>query len=103
MDESEAFRANLLRIMEERGIKAATLSKMAGLNARAVKDIEEGRAKSPKVSTAFAIARALGEDPGVMLGLGPRVALRPELVAFLQQYDEDEQAQLVTALSALPR
>lgn len=103
MEESEAFRANLLRIMAERGIAAATLSKMAGLNARAVKDIEEGRVKSPKVSTVFAIARALDEDPAVMLGLGPRPKLRQELVEFLQQYTESEQAQILAALSAFPR
>lgn len=103
MEESAIFVSNLLRIMEERGIKAATLSTMAGLNRRAVTDIAEGRVKSPKLSTVFALSRALGEDPGEMMGLGPRLTLRAELVEFLQRYNEDEQAQLLTALSALPR
>ena len=103
MDESATFRANLLKIMAERDVKAATLSRQAGLNARAVKDIEEGRVQSPKLSTVFAISRALGVDPGEMMGLGPRVTLRRELVEFLQQYSESEQAQILAALSALPR
>jgi transcriptional regulator with XRE-family HTH domain len=102
MDESEVFRANLLAAVQARGLKAAELSRKAGLNARAVKDIEERRTVSPKLSTAFALARALGEDPGEMMGLGPRVLLRADLAAFLSRYDEADQARLLQALAALP-
>lgn len=103
MDEGTVFRQNLLRIMDARGLKAATLSRAAGLNPRAVKDIEEGRVQSPKLSTVFALSRALGEDPGEMMGLGARSALLKELVEYLEQYSESEQAQILKALSALPR
>lgn len=96
------FRASLARLMAEKGLSAKGLSKLAGLNDRAVKDIEEGRAQSPKLSTVFAIARALGADPGEMLGLGPRHDLLPELAAYLSQYSLSEQEQLLKALSALP-
>ena len=75
MDESETFRANLLRLMAEKGFKAAELSKRAKLNPRAVKDIEEHRVTSPKLSTVFALAKALGSDPAEMMGLGPRSRL----------------------------
>jgi transcriptional regulator with XRE-family HTH domain len=102
MDASHLFRANLLRLMAEKGLRAAEVSKRAGLNARAIKDIEEGRVVSPKLSTVFALAKALGADPGEMIGLGPRSQVLPELQQFLAQYDEDEQAQLLQALSALP-
>ena len=102
MNESDTFRANLLRLMAEKGFRAAELSKRAGLNARAVKDIEEGRVASPKLSTAFALARALGCDPGEMMGLGPRERLAPALVEYLLQYDLSEQERLLQALSALP-
>jgi len=102
MDESDTFRRNLLRLMAERGLKAAQLSKMAGLNPRAVKDIEEGRAASPKLSTVFALAQALDADPAEMMGLGARARLRQDLVAFLQQYDEADQERLLAALAALP-
>lgn len=59
-DIDRLFRENLFRIMRKRGLTAAELSKMASLNARAVKDIEEGRSKSPKLSTAKKLADALG-------------------------------------------
>ncbi len=88
-----------LRLMAEQGIKAATLSKRAGLNARAVKDIEEDRVVSPKLSTVIALAHALGEDPAAMMGLGPR--LEPELARYLAQYDQAEQARILAALQAL--
>jgi transcriptional regulator with XRE-family HTH domain len=102
MDESEIFRANLLAAIQARGLTAAELSRKAGLNLRAVKDIEERRTVSPKLSTAFALARALGEDPGEMMGLGPRVRLRSDLTEYLSQYDEADQERLLRALAALP-
>ena len=102
MDESDTFRRNLLRLMAERGLKAAQLSKLAGLNPRAVKDIEEGRAASPKLSTVFALAYALGADPAEMMGLGSRAKVRHDLVAFLEQYDEADQERLLLALASLP-
>jgi transcriptional regulator with XRE-family HTH domain len=102
MDENEAFRENLLRLMAARGYSAAELSRKASLNARAVKDIEERRAQSPKLSTVFALARALGADPGEMIGLGPRIDLAPELARYLSRYSVSDQERLLQALSALP-
>lgn len=101
MDESTTFKRNLLRLMAEQGLSAAVLSRKAGLNARAVKDIEEGRVQSPKLSTVFKLSQALGVDPGEMMGLGPRTRIQRDLSHFLSQYDEDEQAQLLDALRAL--
>lgn len=102
MNESETFRENLLRLMAEKGMKAAELSKRAKLNARAVKDIEENRVVSPKLSTVFALARALNADPAEMMGLGPRPRLVRELADFLSAYDATEQERLLQALSAMP-
>ena len=101
MDVDETFRAKLLAIRQAKGLSAAELSRAAKLNIRAVKDIEEGRAISPKISTVFAIARALSEDPAEMMGLGPRVSLQADLVRLLAQYSEEEQSRLVAALAAL--
>ena len=103
MDENEVFRANLLRVMQEKGVRAAELSKRAGLNPRAVKDIEERQAISPKLSTVFALAKALGADPAELMGLGPRVRLVQELADFLASYDAEDQQRLLQALSAFPR
>ncbi len=102
MDASATFRENLLRIMGERNLRAAELSKRAGLNARAVKDIEEGRAVSPKLSTVIALAEALGEDAAEMMGLGAREGLNEKLARFLGQYDDAEQERILAVLAAFP-
>lgn len=101
MEESEVFRANLLAAMRDAGLKAAELSKMAGLNARAVKDIEERRTVSPKLSTVFALCRALNRDPAEMMGLGPRHRMNKRLADFLSQYEEADQARFLSALELL--
>jgi hypothetical protein len=102
MDESEVFRENLLRIMAEKGLDAANLSRAASLNPRAVKDIQERRALSPKLSTVFRLARALCVDPAELLGLTDRNRLAPELTEYLSQYSEEDQKRLLAALANLP-
>ena len=102
MDESEAFRENLLRIMAEKGLDAANVSRAAGLNPRAVKDIQERRALSPKLSTVFRLAGALSVDPAELMGLTDRSRLAPELTDYLSQYSEEEQKRLLAALASLP-
>jgi len=96
----ETFRRNLRAAREARGLNPDQLAKLAGLNRRAVRDIEEHRSLSPKLSTAFALAEALGMDPGELLGLGRRPRLKAEVVAFLEQYDEADQARFLAALEA---
>lgn len=103
MEVDEVFRANLLALMEKRGLTEAALSKKAGLNARAVTDIREMRTKSPKLSTVFRLAEALNADPAEMMGLGSRHKLNADLAAFLGQFDEADQSRFLGALSALHR
>jgi len=102
MDENTAFRENLLSALAESGMSEAELSVKAGLNRRAVTDIREGRVRSPKLSTVFALSRALGIEPGEMMGLGKRPRIRAGLADLLSQYDEDGQAQLEAAIQAFP-
>lgn len=102
MNESETFRGNLLRVMVEKGFDPANLSRAAGLNPRAVKDIEERRAVSPKLSTVFRLAQALNVDPAELMGLADRSRLAPELAQYLAQYSEEEQRKLLAALANLP-
>jgi len=56
---SECFRMNLALLMKEQGLNATSLSRKAGLNLRAVKDILDGRAKGPRLSTSYKLACAL--------------------------------------------
>lgn len=103
MNIDEIFRSNLKKLRTEAGMDAKALSLKAKLGERAVKDIEEGRSQSPKLSTAFKLAKALEVDVAVILGISNVAKIRSELVDFLAQYDEDGQAQLLAALSAIPR
>lgn len=70
MDASEIFRTNLLKILKDRNLTAASVSRKAGLNLRAIKDIEQRRAKSPRIETVFKIAEALQVSPKFLLGIG---------------------------------
>jgi len=101
MDVDELLRANLRRLMAERGDNPAALSLRAGLNRRAVQDILEGRAASPKVSTVFRLAEALGCPASDLLGLAPS-DLSPALLELLRQYPPEAQEQLAAAIQALP-
>lgn len=100
--ETEHFLRVLRETVEREAIPLATLSRAAGLNARAVTDLLEGRVQSPKLSTVFAIAKALGLDPGEMMGLGSRSKVRADLVAYLSQYSEEDQARILAGLRSLP-
>lgn len=102
VEPNETFRANLLAEMRKQNLTPAELSRRAGLNARAVKDIEERRAQSPKLQTVFALADALNVDAGDLIGLGPRAAINVRLATFLQQYDEADQERILQALEAFP-
>lgn len=62
------FRENLLSHMKAKGLKPAQLSKMAGLNPRAVKDIEEERIKNPRIQTVLALEAAMELPFGKLLG-----------------------------------
>ena len=101
MSESEIFRSNLERLRKEQGYNAAELSVAAGLNRRAVQDIEEGRVKSPKLATVLALAKALEADPGAMVGMAPWQEINPKLVAFLGRYGPVEQERLLAALEGI--
>ena len=100
MNESEIFARNLVAAIRETGTNNAELSRKAGLNARAVTDLLE-RVQSPKLSTVFALSRALGRDPGEMMGLGKRANIISGLADFLSQYDEADQERFLSALASL--
>lgn len=103
MDVNEIFRLRLQAEMQAQGLNPASLSLKANLNRRAVTDLLEGRAQSPKVSTAYALATALGVGLDQLTGLAPQVSIAPRLAELLAQYSPDEQEQLADAILALPR
>lgn len=103
MDVNDIFRFRLSAEMNAQGLNPASLSKLADLNRRAVTDLLEGRAQSPKLSTAHALASALGLTLDDMTGKAPQRSLSPRLVELLSQYDPSEQEQLAEAMMNLPR
>lgn len=103
MDVNEIFRLRLKAEMEAQGLNPASLSKKADMNRRAVQDLLEGRAQSPKLSTAHALAGALDRTIDQLTGDAPQTAIAPRLRELLSQYDQGEQERLAEAILALPR
>ena len=99
---NEAFRRRLSLEMDRQGLNPASLSQRAGLNRRAVTDLLEGRAQSPKLSTAYSLAAALDLSIDELIGVVPRVHLEPHLAELLSHYSADDQARLAQAIQALP-
>lgn len=109
---SKYFRANLAQEMQKRGFNASSLSRHAGLNLRAVKDILDGRAQSPRLSTACRLAQALGvplasllNPTGSMgtnsLNTSPQSALLLEIEGFLDTLSPEHQERLLESIRLL--
>lgn len=101
MINDDKFRANLRAAMERVGIDAANLSRKAGLNARAVTDILEGRSKHPRISTVVSLAGALGVTIYDLLDAPPRGKIIQGLEDYLSKCDEGVQKGILEALLSL--
>lgn len=99
---NEEFKLRLKAGMISKGMNPASLSIAAGLNRRAVADLLEGQATSPKLSTAFALAKALESSLDELTGQRPQVSIAPKMLELLSQYGRDEQEQLAAAIANLP-
>jgi len=97
----ERFRRNVVRIIQDRGLSEAAVSIKAGLNRRFVTDLREGRAQSPKMSNAYALAEVLGLDVRDIIAGRDRPAVNDELLELLGGYKADEQARILAAIRAL--
>lgn len=98
---NDAFRAALKRIREGRGLDMKALSLKAGLNKRAVTDIENGASQSPKLSTVIALADALEVSPLVLIGREPAHEIVKEWQDFLEGYSEAQQRRFLAAVQSL--
>ena len=102
MDVNEEFRLRLKAEMESQGFNPASLSLAANMNRRAVTDLLEGRAQSPKLSTAHALAAALGVGLDQLTGRAPQISVAPRMAELLALYGPDEQERLAEAILNLP-
>ena len=62
-------------LLAHKGFNPRSLSLAAGLNATAVRDMLEGRAKSPRYDTVEALAKTLGVTPAQLMGGKPESIL----------------------------
>lgn len=95
--DQKVFVENLVLHMTRAGMNAARLSKLAGLNPRAVRDILDGRVESPRVKTVLALEKALKLEVGALLGFGPG-AISFELYELLSELDAKDQRKLLDIL-----
>ncbi|MAY34157.1 MAG: helix-turn-helix transcriptional regulator [Pseudomonadota bacterium] len=103
MNVSDIFRQKLHEHMTGQKVSAAELSRRAGLNPRAVKDILESRAQSPRINTVFALCDALKVDPTIMLGLPQKPQVSQEIEDRLSLYSAEDQERLLAALEVFAR
>ncbi len=92
---------NLRRLMEEQDYNPRSLSLKAGLNATAVRDMLEGRARFPRYDTLKALSEALGTTPAQLMSeatadsankdgdFSQNLELLTEIIARLQEVAED--------------
>lgn len=64
----ETLRANLVRHMTRFGLSQRALSRRASLDETTVKQILNGRSKSPRLDTVARLAAALGLDIAALIG-----------------------------------
>lgn len=100
---NEIFRLRLEAEMKAQGLNPASLSIRADMNRRAVTDLLAGRAQSPKLSTAYKLAKCLSVTLDALTGDAPQKAIAPSLLALLSQYTQAEQERLAEAILRLPR
>lgn len=101
MEMNKIFKKRIIEEMERQDLNPARLSLMAGLSRRSVTSILESESLSPKASTCFALADALGVNLLYLFGRGPRKQLSPKVQEFLSEYPEEDQLRFLAALRAL--
>lgn len=98
---------NIKRLMEERGVDAAKLARISGVNPTGVYDILSGKSRSPKVETIAKISRGLGVPLSAIFGdaweAPPQHSERDDLMALFEQMPEAQKELLLqTARAWLP-
>ena len=91
---------NLRALMAHRGFNARSLSLTAGLNATAVRDMLEGRARFPRYDTVESLSKALSVTPAQLMGGTPDSILNLDPTKPTQDPLADEDVNLLTEIIA---
>jgi transcriptional regulator with XRE-family HTH domain len=84
----EPFGARLRRLREARGLKLTTLAMRVGLTEAAIRQLEIGRTREPRLADGMRLADALGADPRYLAfgeGEDPRSDVERRLAAVEQR------------------
>lgn len=91
---------NLRALLAHRKLNPRALSLKAGLNATAVRDMLEGRARFPRYDTVEALAKALEVTPAQLMGGTPESVISGLLYAGKKDPLADEDLNLLTEIIA---
>ena len=89
---------NLRALITHRGLNPRALSIKAGLNATAVRDMLEGRAKFPRYDTVEALSAALGVTPAQLMGGRPETILNENQGEAVRDALADDDLNLLTEI-----
>ena len=91
---------NIETAMTERGLNAASLARLAGINYTGIYDILSGKSRSPKIETVQKVARALNLPVSMLFEERLALKLRNELLEVAAQLPPQEQQRLLSAAKA---
>ncbi|MGE4351029.1 MAG: helix-turn-helix domain-containing protein [Bdellovibrionales bacterium] len=89
---------NLRALISHRGLNPRALSLKAGLNATAVRDMLEGRARFPRYDTVEALAKALEVTPAQLMGGTPQTVLSEKRIVPESDPLADDDLNLLTEI-----
>lgn len=91
---------NIKSLMEARGLDAAKLGRLAGINATGVYDIISGKSQSPKIGTIAKIAGGLNVPIASIFEESSDLELRSDLLHVIDQLDSDQRDLLLKTARA---
>lgn len=90
---------NIEALMEQKGLDAAKLARLAGLNPTGIYDILSGKSRSPKIETIGKIARGLGVPVSYIFNEQP-ANVGDDLMLIFDQLSSDKRELLMQAARA---
>lgn len=99
-DQEPKWLDNLRALLVHRKLNPRALSLKAGLNATAVRDMLEGRARYPRYDTIESLAGALGVTPAQLMGGTPESVISDTIYSCKKDPLADEDINLLTEIIA---
>jgi len=88
---------NIEALMEQKGLDAAKLARLAGLNPTGIYDIIKGKSRSPKIETIGKIAKGLGVPVALIFSGQLAERVDDDLMVIFDQLPADKRQMLMQA------